>query len=69
MDIVAHIDAALFVLAFCSFAGSGFVAASASWPWEPSRLRTAVVAALFVLGTLSLCGMALTFTQWDYVSH
>jgi hypothetical protein len=69
MDIVAHIDAALFVLAFCSFAGSGFVAASAGWDEGSSRSRTAVVAALFVLGSLSLCGMALTFTQWDYVSH
>ena len=69
MDIISHIDAALFILACCSFAGAGLVAASAPWTERMSRFRLAVVAALFVLGTLSFCGMALTFTPWDYVSH
>jgi hypothetical protein len=62
MDIIAHIDAALFMLSFCCFAGAGVVAAV-------GPPRQALVAALFVLGTASLCGMALTFTPWDYSSH
>jgi hypothetical protein len=69
MDIIAQIDAALFVLACCSFAGSGFVAASSVGIGEAPRARLATVAALFVLGTVSLCGMALTFTPYGYVSH
>ena len=68
MDIIAHIDAALFLLSFCCFAGAVLVLGApmeerTSWP------RQALVAVLFILGTASLCGMALTFTPWDYVSH